>query len=279
MEELLIWQDVIDNPDPKDRLLDEFLEFADGIEEAKFVWPREYIPVPDQGNAWICSYVWLINIINWYNIIEDINNTWQIVRDRIDPIIKDDWVRHLTTRLSNAKKVGLIEWYLLIPRVWVNGMTKDQRNEKIKKALQKYFIYTGVENVNWSKWWTDPIINFNTSLKNWHCMWLVSCDNTYHTTSNLYEFINHFSDKFWDKWYSYLKEIDIDKMMSAYIIIDKNDSGIFKLFKLKKKLEELIKAWKDSYVLATELDRKDIVELFNKLWISKALQPIIDNIK
>lgn len=280
MEELNIWLDCIDDFDEKKhRLKEDYDEFVEGILDIPLPRSRELINIPDQWNQGICSYIWLTGAINLLNAVEDIKYEWKIVRDAINPIIKDDGIRYMTMRLETERKAGLIEWYLAIPKVWVKWQTKDNLIKQINIWLKTSPIYTGVSNCNWSMGWNDPIMNLTANKTNGHCLYIIDGDATYRSMGNLLEMPNSFGKKYGDNWYSYMKHDDVDHLMTSYIILDANNSQYFKLFKLKKQLEKIIDESRKWYDMAKYLQAKEIIDMFEKLGISKAIKPLIDKIK
>jgi len=269
----LIVEDVIDIPSNRDYLFEEYLE-EENAEWADYKRPEDYYRVLDQWSTPMCTLFAVQAIVNWYNIIEDIRELWQLVRNQHNPI--EDWVdsiRHLQTRIDNARKAGKIEWYLSIPRVWLNTptgrMTAERRNKQIKTALDKgFFIYTGTEyskrTMNQS-----PILNLGDTKHTGHAFSLVGADDIYQSHDNLYKFVNSFWKGWGDRGYGYIKEDNIDKQFTFYVVIPKNNSEFFKKYRANKKVMELISLAKSIYLENKE--NKAIKEYFEKIQLSNTL--------
>lgn len=252
-KDLKIVQDhIIDTPDNRDYLFDEYLkakeEYADGWTEYR---PENKVTVFDQWRSAKCTWFALQHIVNWYNIIEDIQNTDNIIRPQKDPNeYLDNRVHSLQDRLKQFRELWLIEWYVSIPRVWWNTptgvMTVERRNEELKKAMQKwYFIYTWSNRAKRTMG-MNPVIKFG-DYSIWHAFSLVKQWDIYHSKDNLYKFINSWWTKWWDNGYWYIEEKDVDKLFTAYIIIDKKDSEFFQRFKANRKVTDLILKAKEIY--------------------------------
>lgn len=269
----LITEDVIDIPSNRDYLFEEYLQ-EEQAEWNNYVRPEEYYNVLDQGSTSMCTLYALQAIINWNQILEDLKEIGNVVREQYDP--KNDWIdniRHLQTRIEKARKDWKIEWYLSIPRVWTNTptwvMTIERRNKELKMALNKwYFIYTGTE---YSKWTMNqsPLLNLWKDKYTWHAFSIVGADNIYQSHDRLYKFVNSWWKEWWDDWYWYIKEEDIDKLFTCYVVIPKSNAEFFRKYRANKKVMELISLAKQIY--NENKDNKQIREYFEMIQLSNNL--------
>lgn len=250
--ELKNWEDnIIDIPDTRDYMFDEYIrqknEYADWIEYR----PEDIVTVYNQWRTAKCTWYWLQHIVNGYNILEDISNEWSVIRPQKDPMeYLDDRPHSLQDRLNQFRELWLIEWYVAIPRVWWNTptgiMTAERRNKELKKAMEQwYFIYTGTDRVKWTMT-MNPLLNF-WDKRVWHAFSLVKENDIYHSTGDLYKFINSYGKERWDNGYWYIKESDVDKLYTCYVILDHKDSDFFKRFRSNKKVTDLILKAKELY--------------------------------
>jgi len=270
MEELKLSLDVvIDIPSSKDYQFSEFEEFASGITTPR---PRDYIKVMDQKSSSLCTkyaeYYWA----SAYNILEDINNTGWVIRPQLDPGYIDDWIRSLQVRMDDAVKSWLIKWYLQIPKVWFKLQdwkiqTKENRIKQMKTALNSWFwLYTGTEYVKWTMA-MSPILKFDTVKHTGHADLICWSDQIYHTTDKLFEFINSFWEKRWDKWYWYINENDVDKLFTIYVLIPMDHTWFFDNYKDWKVAQEIKKLSKWLYEKWTPDQQKE----WNRMQVSKTL--------
>ena len=272
MEKELPEEAIIDEPQQSDYNRHEFEEFAEG--DRRTARPDEYIELFDQGSTSLCTRYALTAIINAYNILEDLNTEWKLIRDPIDPSTPDDGIRSLQRRVDDAKKAGLIEGYVSIQRVWwkyTNGttQTKETRLQQIKKAIDSgYFLYTGSDKVDSSAWWKNPIISWKASGVG-HAFDLVSDNETYHSTGDLIKIANSFGRDYADNGYNYIKEENIDKLFTVYVIIDRKDASFFQTFKQQQKAKQLIALAKDLYENANTEQKAWFIEKKIGEWINK----------
>ncbi len=269
----LITEDVVDIPSDRDYLFGEYLE-EENAEWNKWIRPEEYFNVLDQWSKPMCTNFAMWAIVNWNKILEDLKEMWEVVRNQYDPNI--DWVddiRSLQARIDKFKKEWLIEWYLSIPRVWwktpTGVMTVERRNMELKTALDKwFFVYTGTEYSKWTMY-QSPILNLQDNRYTGHAFSIVGADDIYHSTSNLYKFVNSFWKEWWNDGYWYIKDFNVDKLFTCYVVIPKSNSDFFKKFKANKKIMEFIITAKKIY--EENKDNKDIRDYFEKIQLTNNL--------
>lgn len=264
----LTLEDVVDIPSNRDYLFDEYLQEEQAEWEYK-ARPENLLKVLDQWTTPMCTMFAKQHIVNAHNILEDIMQEWRIIREQKNA--NDYWIdtiRHLQTRIDNARKAGEIAGYLSIPRVWLKTptgiMTKERRIEEINKALSKwYFIYTWSEYVKRTMN-MKPLLNFTTK-QTGHAFSLTGIEN-----GNI-KFINSWWEKWGDKWYWYIKQDDVDKLFTCYICIPADNSEWFKKFRANKKVMELIALAKWLYEEARKENNKAKLTYFEAIQLSKTL--------
>lgn len=240
---------IIDSPDDRDYMFEDYIE----QEEADWqsMRPLDNFKLFDQWKNTKCTWYALQHIVNLYNLKEDLEETGGIIRQQLDPDTYEDNRPHtLQDRLKQFRELWLIEWYVTIPRVWYNTptgiMTLERRNKELNLALNKWFlIYTGSDKIKWTmnNW---PIVKFSDKW-DWHAFPIITNKDIYHSTDNLYKFGNSFGSDRGDNGYWYIQEKDVDKLFTAYIIIDKSDSEYFKKYRANKKVFEFLQKAKELY--------------------------------
>lgn len=256
---------IIDIPDQRDYLFDEYLQEENG-EGDIWVRPEQYFKILDQWQTPMCSYFALWAIINGYNIVEDIKNEWQVIRQQYNPSDHPvDNIRSIQTRLEQAKKGWLIAWYLAIPKVWTKTptgiMTEERRNKEMQIALNKgFYLYTGTDRTNWTMK-QSPILNLWNEIKLWHIISIVGAKDVYHSESNLYKFVNSFWSDWGDKWYGYIKESDVEKLYTVYVVIPQSNQEFFRRYKENKKVMDFIQKAKELYISGNDEVKKYFEEI------------------
>ena len=272
----LITEDSIDIPSNRDYLFEDYLQ-QEQWEWQEYPRPEDYYRVLNQWATPMCSLFWKQAIINGYQIIEDLREVWHPVREQFDPsILWVDNIRALQIRVDNARKAGEIEWYLSIPRVGVKTpsgiMTKERRNKEITTALNKgFFIYTGTEYSRWTMK-QSPILTLWDTRYTGHIFSIIGADHIYQSTDSLYKFVNSYWIGWGNKGYGYIKEDNIDKLFTCYVIIPKTNSDFFKRYRANKKVMELIGLAKQIY--NENKDNKSITRYFETINLSQNLQKL-----
>lgn len=279
MEELKSQLDFcIDQPDSGEYSFQEYLLERGEEWRGTKIRLEEYFKVLNQKLTPMCSYYWVIAGVNMNNIREDLDTEWQIVRDQIDPTQKPvDNIRNLFTRVNNARKEWLIEWFVSIARVGDNTptgvMTKERRLKEIKTAIGMWYpVITWTYNVKRTHW-MSPILKMGDD-NGWHIFCLSWKDRAYKSTGNLLKFVNSFGKERWDEGYWYIKEEDIDKLFTCYVLIDKQDSEFFKKYKANRKVMELITKGKEVYQEAVNSKNLEAVKYLEWIQLSKSLTKI-----
>ena len=102
----------------------------------------------------------------------------------------------------------------------------------------------------------------------WHARSIVADDSA----NNRFKVVNSFGSWRWELGYFYLPYDDIKYCFSLNSIIDKDDSGKFKIFKNQQKAKELVSALSAFYQLADPVVQKSLHDTANILrttyWLS-----------
>lgn len=246
--------DVVDCPDSRDYNFSEMDGYADWVSASR---PQKEITLFDQGQTPLCTRYALQHDVNAYNIIEDIKNEGRVIRQQKNPWeYKDDRPHYLQDRLSQFKSLGLIEGWVLIQM--------EDRANLMKKALDMWkLLYTWAAKVNWSKHRKNATIDFTTSWI-WHAFAIVWYE------WDLFKIANSFGTDYGDNGYNYIRASDVGKLMSVYVIIDKDDTGCFQKFKDQQKAKQLLAIAKDLYGTGNP-DQK---AYFEKIWLSANLNAL-----
>lgn len=270
-----IMDDVVDIPDNRDWLFDEFLQEEQAEAMTERVRPTDIYKVLDQWKTSMCTLYAIQAIINAYTILEDIKEEWETIRPQIDPATRGlDDIRVLQTRVNNANKSWEIDGFLSIPRVWWNTptgkMTIERRNRELQIALQRwFFIYTGTNNTGWTMT-MSPLLRMQQKQFIWHAFSLTGANDVYRSDSWLYKFVNSYGKERGDKWYWYIRPHDVDKLFTCYIIIPKDSNEFFKKYRKNKKIYSLINQAKELYREGTP----EIQKYFEQIQLSKNLEQL-----
>ena len=228
----------VDNPDKRDYSFERFSEeYAQSW--ATLNKKRPYnSTVFDQGSTPMCTWYGLTHVYNWENINEYANNG--LVFTELNPnTFTDNHLHYLATRLAEFKLSWKIEGWTSI-----TNSEKDKAT-KMKKAIDMgMFIYTG--SAYWD-WWAITRTKVYSENKNKEFVWHAYCIVDYDDSKWMFVAKNSWWDDWGNKWYFYIKYEDVYKLYTAYVIIDKDDTGTFKKFKLKEKIRQFVALGKDIY--------------------------------
>jgi len=237
LKKLLSQISCLDVPDIRDYpFIDYITKRENYIESVAVDKTRPYhaITIQDQWNIWACTF-YSPTIINNGQNINEYSQNWQIYT-QINPLTLwnqqkvhtyqiIDWVKFL-------KNAWMIEWYTSIPVCLQKD--NDNRVNLFKKAIDiGNYINTWGKGIDWGRQYSFPkecvqwtTTGFYATVS--HCFNLIWYDDT------LKRFINcgSFWADWWDNWYSYISYADIWRLFSAYVIIDKDNTGSFQKIKL-----------------------------------------------
>ena len=278
-ESLLITEDVIDVPSNKDYLFEEYLQ-EENAEWDRWVRPYDYVTVFDQWSTSMCTLYASLHWVNGLNILEDIKNVWNIVRPQIDPASKWlDNIRHLQIRIDNLRRDWEIAWYLSIPRVWMKTptgvMAAERRLKEIKIAIEKWYpIYTGTDRCRWTMR-DNGLLKMLADKQTGHAFTLTGVNEIYQSNDKLIKFINSWWTAWGDKGYGYLKEEDIDKLFTCYVMIPKDNSEWFNKFRANKKAMELINIAKQVYQEAIKDKNTKLIKYFEKIQLTNNITKLL----
>lgn len=254
----------IDAPDTRDWKFSEFIKFQEFAQWNNLVRLEDLVKIQNQWSVWACSDFGMTHIVNWYNVKEWKDN-WQQYK-QLDAMIRwNNWdkVASLQGWLKRAKKEWLIDW-----RLRLDWNTVDEMNKQVRQALNELWklIYTWNSNWDWTKTKTTKILQFRTDWKFvWHC-WDIVKEVEY-----MWKLIYRCPNSYWewrsDKWYFHLDPKDILKIYSKYVVLDHDDSNVFKYFKALQYAKESIRVLKKLYPLSD----RPVQEFFEKAWVGKFL--------
>lgn len=242
-----------------------FEDYAKEFAEWERINSRPYkdIILFDQGVVPSCTRHALMHINNWQNINEYKAN-W-LTYTQLNPM--DVWNRwdkrkYLLNALDQAKKEGLIEWYLEIKKD-ANMYTN------IDKAINMWcYIYTWSNNWTWGIYRKPFIYKVRTDWKIvWHAFPIVD-----KRSDGIYVSPTSFGTSYWNKWYIYINPEDIKWFFTLFAIVDKDETWRFARFKNKEKVKQLLSIAADLYLSSTSDD--ELKEYFNKIQLSNTLKPM-----
>lgn len=229
-------QDYIRNPSEEDWL-----------EWIRSKRPTEKLKVQDQWQTPACTFYSAYHVINAYNILEDERQGQE--RPQIDPAIpraefcRWRWYSNsgysIQWAANKAKKAGKIKWWATIPQY----EPIESKIAKMKKALDMgYFINTGSSNGDWTKTKLERKYIVRTDGRFvWHARSIVDYDDEWFIALNSWW-------PYWcDKWYFHVPFDVVDKIYSALVIIDADDSWYFEKLKGKSKAMNLVRSLKSMY--------------------------------
>ena len=261
-------QDYIEDvPSSRDYLYDDMRERADWQSVER---PKELIKLFDQWRTPKCTWFALQHIVNWNNILEDLENKWEVIRDQFNPNeYVDNRPHYLQDRLNQFKELDLIQWYVSIPKVWWRlrdgtVMSKQKRNELMKEALTKGFLYTGTSYVKRTTD-QDASLRFTDNKQTWHAFPIVDYSDWIYTIANSF-----WLDR-WDAGYGYVSEHDVDKLFTCYLIVDKKDTEYFKNFRVIQKAKQAIKEFKELY----EVSPRKVQQWFEDIQLTATLEDFL----
>ena len=224
----------------------QFTDFEDVYEGEKSPRPKTKLIVQNQLATKWCTCFSLWHLYNGYNILED-EKAWE---NRPQVECREIWKQYCYKRgYDNVwasiqqvakffKDTGRIEWYVTI------NWDISQQVARMRKSLDMwYFLSTWSANGNWTKTkktWTYTIRT------DWrfvgHAFAIVDYMDDYFWA------INSYGDTRWlYNWYFKIMNTDIGKLYSKLSIIDKDDTGNFKLSKEVEKAKASIRAAQDLY--------------------------------
>lgn len=233
-----------------------FEDYAKEFAEWEKINSRPYkdIILRDQKQTPRCTRYALAHITNWQNIREYEAN-W-LKYEQLNPdSLWDKWDkrRFLMNALDDFKKFWIIEWYLEIKKD--ANMIKN-----VDKALSMWcYIYTGSDNWLWGNYRSPYVYQTRNDWKIvWHAFPIVDKKDWYYTWPQ------SFGTDFWDKWYLNYKPEQLSWMFTLRVIVDKDETGKFKMFKQKEKIKQFVNLAKDIFENWDTPTR----QAFIKWWIS-----------
>lgn len=227
----------IETPDNRDYKFENLIEeYAEG--ETIHKKRPDNTTVFNQGKTPMCTWYSLTHIYNWENINEYKNN-WMVFTEKDPWDFEDTWDRSINNRLLEFKRAGMIEWYTTIEK------TNTNKVNLIKNAIDLgMFISTGSNNWDWLKIKTKKSYVVRTDGKRvWHAWCIVDYDDT----KQSFKCKNSWWPQWGDGWYFWLPYSMVYNIYGCYPVIDKDETGKFKRFKLKEKAKQLVNIAKDIY--------------------------------
>jgi len=259
-QELIHGSYAIDKPDKRDFPFEEYIKDA-GQWNINHVFPFETSTVYNQWMLPACSRYWITQLNNGQNINERAAQWLTYIE--IDPETEWNKSNHdyfMASALAQLKDEWLIIWYTVINK-------QGDVVEKIRQSLAMWnYIYTG-SNGRW--WWYQPPYNLvkRTDKEIYNHIYSIVGDDP---TNNRFKAKNSFWPERWDKGYFYIPYEDIPYLMTLYSVVDKDDTGMFQIFKQKMKMKQ----WLDDMTKMYPDMPDGVKALFNKRQISANLKPI-----
>lgn len=227
----------IETPDNRDYKFENLVEeYAEG--EVIHKKRPDTTTVFNQKKTPMCTWYSLTHIYNWENINESLNTGNPFTE--LDPAtFKDTGDRSVNNRLIDFKNACMIEWYTTIPK-------NDPNKEKlIKQAIDLgMFVSTGSNNCDWTKTKQTKTYTVRADGK---IVWHAWCIVDYDDTKQAFKCKNSRWPLWGDKWYFWLPYSKVYSIYGCYPVIDKDDTGKFKKFKLKEKVRLLVQQARDIY--------------------------------
>jgi len=237
----------IDAPDSRDRKFSEYLSLEEYAQGNSLTWLEDLVKIQNQGSVGACTDFGITHISNGYNVKEryDHGETYPQL-DAMKLWNEGDKIPSLQAGLKRHKKRWLISG-----RMIADGKTVDEMNNQVRRAIKEMgkLIYSWCSKGDRSLTRKNKILTFRTDNQFvGHCRDIVN--EVEYAWEMMYKAPNSYGDKRWDKGYFYVRKLDIMRIYSKYIVIDKDDSGLFEYYKALQLAKNFIKAGKEFYKFA-----------------------------
>ena len=257
-----------DNPDKRDYLFEDFLEYAEWEGKA-FKFDIDKVTVFNQKWTPACTMYGGIHLVNILNLNEDRIN-WYPEREQINPatprnlfcaergnFLSWDSIQNVANWL---KKKWYIEWYVTI----TSKQPIEKTIQQVDIALSMWGIATGSAFGDWAKIrktgiYTDSDPKYFLG----HAWDIVIKEKVW----DYYKCMNSWGENRWPyKGYFLIHKNDLNKIYSKLVYIDKNDKDLFKNFAEIQKVKEAINTLR---VIYNTTENKEMVKFLDQIQMGK----------